>query len=117
MKCKKAILASLLAFSSFSASAEFISGNKLMSLVTSEKVTERSFAYGYIAGAFDIGHGIIHCAPENVTIQQVTDMTMKLLQSVPEHRDKSADQFINAVTTKAWPCKKQSPSKGSNGSV
>lgn len=114
MKCKKAILASLLAFSSFSASAEFISGNKLFSLITSEKTTEKAFAYGYVAGVFDVGHGVLHCAPDNVTVQQIVDITIKALQSAPEYRDRSADQFVNASVNRIWPCKKQpSQSKGS----
>jgi hypothetical protein len=108
---KKLIFASLLAFS-VSSHAEFISGNKLMSLIQSEVSSEKTFAYGYVAGVFDLGYGTTHCAPDNVTIKQITDMTLKLLQTVPEMRERSGDQFVNAVISKTWPCKKQSSSKG-----
>lgn len=107
---KKLIFASLLLFS-MNSHAEFLTGNKLLSIMTSTVETEKTFALGYIAGVFDLGYGTTHCAPENVTLKQVFDMTLKLLQNAPEHRDRSADQFITAVSGSTWPCKNKSSSK------
>lgn len=111
-KSKKLLFVFLLTFS-LNSQAEFISGNKLYSFMTSEKETEKGLAYGYVAGVFDVGHGVIHCAPDNVTLKQIFDMTLKFIQSNPEHRDKSADQFISAIAGTTWPCKNKS--KGSTG--
>lgn len=108
---KKLLFACLMAFS-VSSHAEFITGNKLLSLITSKSDIENSFAYGYVAGVFDLGHGVTHCAPDNVTVRQVNDMTVRVLQKLPQHREKSADQFVLLALQEAWPCKKASPSTG-----
>jgi hypothetical protein len=94
------------------AHAEFLTGNKLLQLIKSSAENERNFAFGYVAGAFDTGHGAVHCAPENVTVGQVTDMVKNLLETTPSQRHKSADQFVNAMLSTTWPCKKQPTSSG-----
>jgi hypothetical protein len=110
---KKLILSLFLLFA-IPAHAEFLTGNKLLQLIKSSVENERGFAFGYIAGAFDTGHGAVHCAPENVTVGQVTDMVKNLLETTPSQRHKSADQFVNAILSATWPCKKQ-PTNGNGG--
>ena len=46
-----------------SAQAEFISGNKLLSMLESDDSTETAIATGYITGAWDSMTSIKICAP------------------------------------------------------
>jgi len=107
MKYKSLVFAVLMG-ASVTSNAEFFSANRLLSLMTSSSESDRSVAYGYVAGVFDLGMGTVHCAPESVTLRQVFDMTQKLIQNVPEQREKSADQFVVAAISGAWPCKQPS---------
>lgn len=105
---KKLIFACLMIFG-MNSYAEFISGNKLLSLMTSKSEVENGVAYGYVAGVFDLGHGVTHCAPNTILLRQVYDMTLRTLQNVPEYREKSADQYVLATIQNAWPCKGKTP--------
>lgn len=107
---KKLIISALFLFS-INAHAEFISGNKLLQYMTSESEVEKGFGFGYVAGVFDLGVGTTHCAPQSVTIKQISDMTKNALESLPQHRDKSADQFVNTILKTTWPCKNKSSSR------
>lgn len=107
---KKFIAATVIALSSISAHAEFVDGNKLLQWLESSEDAERALATGYIAGVFDGLTGAVICAPSNVTVRQVMDMTLAGLKAAPSARDKSADQFVATVGSIKWPCKK--PAKG-----
>jgi len=76
--------------------------------MTSNSEVEKAMAFGYVAGSFDTGYGTIHCAPDNVTLKQVSDMVKNLIENTPAQRHRSADQFVSAALTASWPCKKQS---------
>ena len=90
------------------ASAEFFTGNQLLSKLESTNPNDRNFAYGYIAGAFDTAIRATHCTPDNVTLRQAVDMVQQLLISSPEHRHQSADRFVSSALGAAFPCKKKS---------
>lgn len=105
---KKLIVAVTIALSSVAAQAEFVDGNKLLSWLESSDDTENALGIGYVAGVFDALSSVLICAPSNVTLRQISDMTKQALKAVPEARNKSADQFVSAVGTAKWPCKKKS---------
>ena len=90
-----------------SAQAEFVDGNKLLSWLDSSDETDIAIGMGYVTGVFDALSGVMVCAPTNVTIRQVVDMTKRALRAVPEARNKSADQFVSTITSAQWPCKKK----------
>ena len=104
---KKLITAVTIALSSVAAQAEFVDGNKLLSWLESSNEAENALGVGYVAGVFDGLSGSVICAPSNVTLRQVSDMTVRGLKAVPEARDKSADQFVSAIASSKWPCKKK----------
>lgn len=106
MNMKNKIIAVVLLSCVTTANAEFLSGNRLLQLMQGTE-TEHTFALGYVAGAFDVGMGVTHCPPQNVTVKQVLDMTKQLLERAPQYRENSADSFVVAATKAAWPCKPQ----------
>lgn len=103
---KKFVIAASLVITSLTASAEFIDGNTLLSRLTSSDASDVAFGLGYVAGVFDQASGSRVCAPGNVTIRQVADITIAVLRKVPSLRDKSADQFVIAGVSELWPCAK-----------
>lgn len=103
----KATLILAAALAATSASAEFMTGNELLSRINSETNYERGTAIGYIMGAFDAGQGTTHCAPANVTAGQVRDMVRNVLTAAPAARHHSADSFVSYALMEAWPCKKR----------
>jgi hypothetical protein len=105
------ILAALLA--SGAAHAEFISGNDLLQRMTGEPL-ERTFAMGYVAGVYDTTVTLIHCAPANVTLRQVTDTVQRGLEVMPATRHKSADYLVNQILKVVWPCAEK-PKNDSRG--
>ena len=108
MKITRLLLCALL-LTSFSAHAEFVSGNRLYAWLSGNE-SEKGTAYGYIAGVFDATAGVHHCPPETVTLKQISDIVQKALEKTPEHRDKSADLYVVTASRILWPCK-QSPQR------
>ena len=104
---KKLIATVTIALSSVTAHAEFVDGNKLLSWLESADDTENALGIGYVAGVFDGLSSVLICAPSNVTLRQISDMTKQGLKAVPEARNKSADQFVSAIASSKWPCKKK----------
>lgn len=102
----KKLVAVTIMCTALTAQAEFLSGNKLLQYMQGTEL-ERGFALGYVAGAFDVGMNTNHCPPQQVTIQQVLDITKLVLEKLPQHRDKSADSFVSFALKQAWPCKQQ----------
>lgn len=87
------------------AHAEFVDGNTLLSQLTDTGPTYLA-ALGYVAGAADVGYGVAHCPPANVSLKQVADMVKQSLIALPAERAKSADTFVLATLSTTWPCKK-----------
>lgn len=97
-------LALVLALCSVSAHAEFKDGNMLLREMNDEGYVNPSVALGYVAGVFDVGQGINHCAPQNVTQGQVRDMVQQYLTTYPSMRNNMADRIVFHVLKSAWPC-------------
>lgn len=101
-KTRALALVALLACAS--ASAEFMSGNELLTRMSADNSYDRGVANGYIMGAFDSGAGITHCPPAGVTFGQVSDMVRQTLQAAPSVRHLAADSFVTYTLSNAWPC-------------
>jgi len=100
---KKLLIA--LAFTSTFAHAEFLDGNDLLSKMTdSASQNNRAIAFGYIAGVFDAGLGVAHCAPLTVTLKQVSDVVRIALEASPTDRHRAGDLLVVRAIKTAWPC-------------
>jgi hypothetical protein len=98
----------MLVASSAHAAGSFYTGNKLLQLLQSDNYQEKGVAMGYVAGAIDMGDGVIFCSPSNtVTIGQVRDMVQAYLESTPSIRHMSADAIIIDLFKRLWPCPKR----------
>ena len=106
---KKLIATSLLVLSS-SANAAFLTGNDLLSKLTSETSADRMLAMGYIAGIYDVFEGNAICTGGGVNLGQLKDIVLKKLRAVPELRHEIADNFVYVALTEAFPCKKKKSS-------
>ena len=100
------ILPTILLTLSLSANAEFVDGNKLHSWITGDD-SGQLVGKGYIAGVFDAFHGLGHCAPANVTLGQVTEMTKITLSANPANRHEGASLLILVMLERYWPCPKK----------
>ena len=101
---KKALL--LLIFSGL-AHAEFKDGNRLLRDLKEDDYFSKGYAMGYIIGVADMGMGIIHCPPANVTAGQLKDMVQNYLENTPAERHQSGDLIINRILKTMWPCAKK----------
>lgn len=99
---KKTLLAILLAAAGV-AHAEFLDGNKLLSMIRTE--AQAPIALGYVTGVADAHTGVTTCPPDLATPGQMRDMVRKFLEANPEHRSHSADTIVCVVLQAAWPCK------------
>ena len=98
------ILAALLFVPSM-AMAEFETGNKLYQNMTSNSVSEKMYAIGYVAGVFDAYQHVYICPPANsLTLGQVHDLFKQYLEYNPAIRHRTADAIIKEVLEKTWPC-------------
>lgn len=86
--------------------AAFSSGNQLMEKLRHREAVERLEAAWYIAGAVDALRGNGHCAPQSVTLAQVTDVVKDALTRAPQLRHLDAAAFILVALEQHWPCKK-----------
>ena len=100
------LLLTILLTLSLSANAEFVDGNKLHSWLNGEDA-EQLIGKGYIAGVFDAFHGLGHCAPANVTLGQVTEMTGIALRTNPATRHQEASLLVLVMLERYWPCPKK----------
>ena len=101
-------VALLLACPSVHAAGSFYNGNALLRLLQSDNYQERGVAMGYVAGAIDMGDGVIFCSPSNtVTIGQVRDMVQGYLEATPSIRHMTADAIIIDLFKRLWPCPKR----------
>ena len=98
----------MLVASSVHAAGSFYTGNKLLQLLQSDNYQEKGVAMGFVAGAIDMGDGVLFCSPSNtVTIGQVRDMVQGYLESTPSIRHLSADAIIMDLFKRLWPCPKR----------
>lgn len=108
----KHIITALALAANIPAQAEFWTGNDLMERLTSERSFHQGMALGYVMGVFDAGLQVTHCPPANVTAGQISDMVLKTLRDLPEHRAMTADVIVNATLGLAWPCRSAGKKKG-----
>ena len=75
---KKLLALALLTLSTV-ASANYITGNDLLDRMNRSDPMQDMFVYGYVAAVSDFSRGDLHCAPMNVSIGQVRDLTHQRL--------------------------------------
>ena len=102
---KKAFI--ILALVATASHAEFVSGNDLARWLGDEKLA--GLGQGYIIGAADTLHGIIHCRPGNVTATQVVEIVKKNIQVYPERLHFSGDSIVTESLKQLWPCPDRRP--------
>jgi len=109
-----AFLAGAVLFSG-SAQSGFFDGNDLYRNCTSEQtILKRGFCNGYAAAVVDMmialqqvggdfyGHSA--CIPENVKLQQVSDIVLNYLKSNPVFRHQAGAWLAAQAISQAWPC-------------
>jgi hypothetical protein len=105
---KRFALTLLAVISMGSAQAEFVDGNQLLSqLRDTGSYFKQGHAMGYIAGVADMGYGVVHCAPTNLTQGQLNDMIKNYLENTPAERHLTGDVIVNKVLKTMWPCAKR----------
>lgn len=87
------------------ASMNYVDGNALYSRLTGD-LSDLMYGLGYVAGVSDVGQGVTHCAPANVTVGQAADMVKQHLINNPGDRHYQADSIINNILIRAWPCRR-----------
>lgn len=100
----KKLIAILVCSFSIQAQAAFQDGNDLYELLRSKDPVDSMYAMGYIAGAVDQTHGIEHCAPPNVRMEQLFDMIKNLYAQAPALRDMPSAPVITIMMKRRWPC-------------
>lgn len=102
----------------FSAHANFYEGNDLkkwsMALTKSnlgnrmsaQEQIEASMFQGYIAGAFEVGEGVLFCIKDRTRLIQLTDTVTNYVNSNPEKLNDTAANVIFDALTASFPCKK-----------
>ena len=99
----KRIAIALLSLACFSASAELMTGNKLLDLMNGP-ADENAAAIGYVIGVADTTNSILVCAPGAATAGQMYDMVKAYLTNAPAIRHLSGDRIVVRVLSAAWPC-------------
>ena len=107
----KSLFMAIAIVASFSANAEFLTGNMLLERLESQDPFTNGMGLGYVAGVYDVTRGFAHCPPQTITLGQVADMTKMLLNSRPDLRHKTADIFVVLPLRNLFPC----PKKGEHG--
>lgn len=100
----KRLMFTLALLAPLAAGAEFFSGNELYARLQASDQAERASALGYLAGVFDTGVGVVHCAPPSVSLGQVAQLVAAQLAALPAHRHHPADVFVLLALKEAWPC-------------
>ena len=102
----KRLLIALTAALAFSAQAQFVSGNMLLSDMDDTASTSRMYALGYVAGVVDSLNQVVFCLPSTVTVGQVHDMVRNYIRNTPAERHLPGDVLISKAFGVAFPCKK-----------
>ena len=109
---RRALIA-LLLLTAASAHAEFFTGNRLYADMRSTDPMRLATARGYLMGVFDAHQGGQHCASERVNLQQVWDLSLRMLEAVADIRHEPADMILIAMFSTAWPCAaRPTPNRG-----
>lgn len=108
---KKAIISGVAALACLHAYAEFYTGNRLLALMQGD-TADKVQAIGYVAGAADAITGVYWCPPAGVTLGQAFDLTQRLLEAAPAERHQTADTFVRAALSRAFPCQRQQKQPG-----
>lgn len=104
----KAIISTILLTLSTVASANYITGNELLERMNKRDPMHDMFVYGYVSAVSDFSRGDLHCAPLNVTVGQVRDLTHQRLMRDPSTRHRSASLLVAIALMEVWPCEKKS---------
>lgn len=92
------------ALSGGAASAEFMTGNRLLDLMRSETSSNRMHGLGYVLGVHDALYKVTVCSPNGIAASQVGDVVQQFLESNPQSRHFSADSLVNEALKRTWPC-------------
>lgn len=103
MKTLSTLLATALLATS--ASAQFISGNKLHERITSGNHGNTMWALGYVTGVADAYNGTLFCIPSTVTVGQIKDITERSLIARPQDRHLPADLLVAFALVDVFPCR------------
>jgi hypothetical protein len=107
----KHIITALALVASTTASAQFYNGNELLQRMDSGETHHQMLAMGYVAGVVDMTRGEYHCAPANVTLGQVRDLTHNAIRRDPASRHLNGSVLVTLALMEVWPCAKK---KGGN---
>ena len=97
-----------------SVQAEFFSGNDLKArledweLTNSSDYRGASLGAGYVVGVHDALSAIAVCSPTQVTVGQITAVTLKFMRANPEVLNLTADRVIAKSLRGTWPCSSNS---------
>jgi hypothetical protein len=69
-----------------------------------------SFEAGYVIGVFDVISGVNVCAPNGVTVGQVTAVVLKYMRENPQSLHLFGDAVIRTALINTWPCTPVAPS-------
>lgn len=92
--------------------ANFLSGNTLLEICTSDAPTDDGFCLAYVMGAAEMGMTVEQrgsglkdaCIPRGVTPDQFIDVVVKYLKENPEKRHFGAAISVWAAIAKAFAC-------------
>lgn len=107
VRMMKHLVIGFLAASAFTAHAEFMDGNSLLSDLNSSSASERSIGLGYVMAVADTMQGYTHCIPGNVSSGQIKDMVKNYLTNTPAERHLMAPEIVLKITSAVWPCAKK----------
>lgn len=102
----RTLIAAALLAASTTASAQFMSGNDLLTRLTSDTATQRMHGLGYIVGVSDSLNSYAFCIPRGVNAGQLFDMMRNYLNNTPAERHLPADVVISTALGIAFPCPK-----------
>lgn len=105
MKVRIELLCALLFGLWSPAQAEFLSGNDLKARLEDRNDSiASSMGLGYVIGVHDTVTGSSVCAPQGVTIGQISNATLKYMNENPEVLNVSADRVVVKAFQSLWPC-------------
>ena len=94
------------------ASAEFLSGNDLLSRINSDETIQRMFALGYVAGVSDAQQHVFSCPPSGVTNGQVRDVVKSYLEANPGMSHNTAEMSVTNAVNEVLPCANRNKGNG-----
>jgi hypothetical protein len=94
------------------ASAEFFSGNDILSKLDSSETMQRIHAMGFVQGVYDVYTSVTFCPPAGVTAGQARDIARNFLYHNPAIRHKTAESLINEAFKQVWPCANNRSGRG-----